>query len=68
MIFTLTEINNLTTDLEHYHTLNNLKLNTSKTVLIIFHNKLQIPSNISHIKIANKTVPLNDSVYNLEFY
>ena len=61
----LTDINNLTSDLETYYNINYLKLNTTKTESIIFHNKNQTHPNITHIKIANTDIPLNKIITNL---
>ena len=47
---TLTEINNLTTELEVYLNNNYLKFNKMKTECIIFHTKRLIPLPLSHIK------------------
>ena len=55
---TLTEINNLTTELEVYFNNNYLQFNKMKTECIIFHTKRLIPHPLSHIKIVNSNIKI----------
>ena len=62
---TLTEINNLTTELEVYFNNNYLKFNKIKTECIIFHTKRLIPPPLSHIKIANSNIKIQTEITTL---
>ena len=62
---TLTEINNLTTELEVYFNNNYLKFNKMKTECIIFHTKRLIPPPLSHIKIANSNIKIQTEITTL---
>ena len=62
---TLKEINSITTKLENYFNYNYLKLNLQKTECIIFHSKSHTPPPITHIKIANKDIPIKTTITTL---
>ena len=63
---TLKEINSITTKLENYFNYNYLKLNLQKTECIIFHSKSHTPPPITHIKIANKDIPIKTTITTLD--
>ena len=62
---TLKEINSITTKLENYFNYNYLKFNLQKTECIIFHSKSHTPPPITHIKIANKDIPIKTTITTL---
>ena len=62
---TLKEINCITTKLENYFNYNYLKFNLHKTECIIFHSKSHTPPPITHIKIANKDIPIKTTITTL---
>ena len=65
LLNTLKEINSITTKLENYFNYNYLKLNLQKTECIIFHSKSHMPPPITHIKIANKDIPIKTTITTL---
>ena len=62
---TLKVINSITTKLENYFNYNYLKFNLQKTEYIIFHSKSHTPPPITHIKIANKDIPIKTTITTL---
>ena len=63
---TLKEINSIMTKLENYFNYNlYLKFNLQKTECIIFNSKSHTPPPITHIKIANKDIPIKTTITTL---
>ena len=62
---TLKEINSIKAKLENYFNYNYLKFNLKKTECIIFDSKSHTPPPITHIKIANKDIPIKTTITTL---
>ena len=70
LLNTLKEINSITTKLENYFNYNYfnynyLKFNLQKTECIIFNSKSHTTPPITHIKIANKDIPIKTTITTL---